>query len=387
MLRSEQTSYDDLSYAVESKERETSGSLSPFTYLCAVLIISLLGLTVLYSSSYSAALDKGLPHYWYFIRQAAGGALGLAAGFMLHFAKPGTIRKIWYILLPLSIIALAASCIPGFGDSGFAVISGHKIVSAPSLGLFAMVMLISDIFPEGGRGERVRLLFSSASSGVILIFSLASGGFGWFFLSSLSLIVILRVKKVGRLPLLIALLFIIVTAVLAAVLFPSLISPVLSSFLPVDDPALYDQNLFASRDAIAAGGIAGAGLGKGLYKLGSLSSPESMFIFASMSEELGLIGSLALLLLLFFVAVIGVRTTARANRRNDSASAAVATGLTLFLVLRSLFNILYVSAFLPLPGILLPFFSYDPSGEFLSVLAAALLYRFIYMMGRENEKK
>ena len=112
-----------------------------------------------------------------------------------------------------------------------------------------------------------------------------------------------------------------------------------------------------------------------------------MFIFASMSEELGLTGSLALLLLLFFVAVIGVRTTARANRRNDSASAAVATGLTLFLVLRSLFNILYVSAFLPLPGILLPFFSYDPSGEFLSVLAAALLYRFIYMMGRENEKK
>ena len=80
MPKSEARSYDDFSYSVAEREKGSSGSLSPFTYLCTLLILSLLGLIILYSSSYKQAIDSSLPHYFFFFRNLIAGISGLAAG-------------------------------------------------------------------------------------------------------------------------------------------------------------------------------------------------------------------------------------------------------------------------------------------------------------------
>ncbi len=381
MPRSPEISYDDFPYAPESKEKETSGSLSPFTYLCGVLILALLGLIVLYSSSYSLALDEGYAHYHYFLRQGAGALIGLGLGFLTRFIPRSAMRLGGMLLVPIAAAALILSSIPGFGEDGYALVNGIAVVSAPLLGFLAITAVMSSIFPSEGEG-RGRLALSVLLAALLLVLSFISGGISWYVLSSILFLLLLRIRKTGWIPLLLALLFMAVTLIALVAAFPSYLVPVASSVMPVSDPSLYDPSLLAARNAIVSGGIAGDGLGNGLGKLGALTEPHRAFILASMMEELGAAGAAVLLLLLLLISIIGVRTASRANARKDGAAAAASIGLTLFIVLRSLVSICYVSSVLPLPGILLPFFSYDPSGEFLSVFSAVLLYRLIYAMGR-----
>ncbi len=387
MPKSELRSYDDYPYSAAGKEKETSGSLSPFTYLCTVLIIALLGLIVLYSSSYESAVSAGLPHYAYFLNNLIAGFGGLALGFVSRFIPLRILRRGALLFLPLSIAALVMTLFPGLGDSGWLVIGGTRIISAPSLAMFTLPFVFSGM-AEPGRSTGGRIALASLSVLLIFIMTLFSGGLSWCLLLSLELAVVMRVRGVRMAAVLMA--FILAAALAAAIsfIFPEeLLSPVTRSMLPMDDPGLYDQALSAAHGAIAAGGITGTGLGNGVYKAGMLPDAEGIMIFASMSEEIGLTGALVLGFLLFLVSILGIRTVSRSVSRGDRASGALVAGFTLFIVLRSAVNIGYVAGVLPLPGVMLPFFSYGPGDELLSVFAASLLYRLIFIMGRENEKR
>ena len=82
MPRISGNSYDDMSYRVSGSGGDGSGSLSPFTFLCVVLIIAFFGLIILYSASFQKAIDNSLPHYYYFIRQLVSAGCALAAGLL-----------------------------------------------------------------------------------------------------------------------------------------------------------------------------------------------------------------------------------------------------------------------------------------------------------------
>ena len=120
---------------------------------------------------------------------------------------------------------------------------------------------------------------------------------------------------------------------------------------------------------------------------GSGIFPLKFIATRSTGEELGYIGALALLFLLLLISIIGARTVRRAKLKGDTASAVLVAGFTIYIVLQSVVNMLYASLVLPLPGMLLPFFSYSPSDEVLTIMIASILYRLIFIMGRENEKR
>ena len=160
-------------------------------------------------------------------------------------------------------------------------------------------------------------------------------------------------------------------------------------FVKMQGPCGADARFFRLYEApffqpLARGG-AGLGLGSGL--LGGIQDPAGAFIFASYAEELGLIGILALLFLIFLVAILGARTVSRAKERGDIVSAVIVSGIVLSVILRFIISMAYCAGFLPLPGVLLPFFSYAPSEEFIAVMLSVILYRLIHLMGREHEKK
>lgn len=376
MPRSEARSYDDFAYNAAEKEKGNSGSLSPFTYLCTVLIIALLGLIVLYSSSYDKAIRLGLPHYHYFFQNLIGGLAGLFCGFIFRFIPLKALRKGYVVLFPVSLVLSVLAIIP---ETRFL----SDYIFAPSLSMLAVPFIVSGMIGNADREKWTRIAAAAILSFLLIASSLLIGGIAWYLLLSLSLIAALRAKGMKAVPvvLLAATLFVVIIAVY--ILFPSLLSGIFAA----GNSFFYERELAAARSAIAEGGVAGMGLGNGLYKLGVISSPEGILIFSSFAEELGYLGVLVLIFLLLFVSIIGGRTVSRAHMKGDSSSAAIVSGITLFIVLRAAVNMGYVSGLVPLPGVPLPFFSYGPADEFLSVCSAAVLYRLIYIMGRENEKK
>ena len=363
MPSSGSNSYDDLLLIEEQrKEKESSGSLSPFTYLCIALIIALFGLIVLYSSSYGKALSEGHPHYFYFIRNAIAAASGLVAGSLFSTINLKKVKKAYIVFMPLSLISLILQLIPGFASGYSLSIGGHELLS---------------------------YLLPSVIIALYLLLILFTGGIGWYVLSVIITILSLRVKGVRISALILLFLFAFVILAGAVFIDYSLLSPVAFSLFPVSDPELYNQALIASRSAIAEGGIAGSGLGRGIYKLGTLSSPESTFIFASLSEEMGLVGTLWTIFLFVLIGILGYRSCLRSVRKKDRSAGVIAIGLSFSMVLCAFASMAYAAGVLPFPGILMPFFSYGIFGEFLSVFSAVILYRFIYVSGREGryEKK
>jgi cell division protein FtsW len=122
--------------------------------------------------------------------------------------------------------------------------------------------------------------------------------------------------------------------------------------------------------AMGAGGLFGAGLGNGRQKLFFLPYPHTDFIFASIGEELGFIGLLAVLVLFIIIIWRGVRI---AMYQPDSFGFLLAMGIVSSVFAAALINIGVVTSLLPTTGIPLPFISYGGSALIVSVISIAIL--------------
>jgi cell division protein FtsW len=127
-----------------------------------------------------------------------------------------------------------------------------------------------------------------------------------------------------------------------------------------------NYQLQQSKIAVGAGGVAGLGLMNGRQKLLYLPEAHTDFIYAVASEELGLIGSVGLLVGFFVILWRGWRTT---FRMNDDFGRYLALGVTVVIVVQGLINISVVLGMMPTKGIPLPMISAGGS-SLLSTLAS-----------------
>jgi len=118
--------------------------------------------------------------------------------------------------------------------------------------------------------------------------------------------------------------------------------------------------------SVASGGIAGLGYMEGKQKLFYLPEAHTDFIFAVVGEELGLIGTCALLGLCTIFFWRGLRTSMRAP---DPFGFYLALGITTMVCVQAFINMSMVLGLLPTKGIPLPFLSYGGS-SFVVMLAA-----------------
>jgi cell division protein FtsW len=122
--------------------------------------------------------------------------------------------------------------------------------------------------------------------------------------------------------------------------------------------------------AIGSGGTWGRGLGLGIQKYHFLSEAHTDFIFATVCEEIGFIGALAVVLLFLAFALIGFRVSYRAP---DYFGGLVAAGLTLTIVCAAFINFAVVAGMAPTKGLALPFFTYGGSALVSSLMAVGIL--------------
>ena len=122
--------------------------------------------------------------------------------------------------------------------------------------------------------------------------------------------------------------------------------------------------------AIGSGGIVGEGFAKGQQKLFYLPYPYSDFIFAVVGEELGLVGTLMVLLAFGMLLWRGTRAALSAP---DRFGMLLGIGIITGLITQALFNMSVVISILPAKGIPLPFISYGGTSVVLTLFAVGIL--------------
>lgn len=139
------------------------------------------------------------------------------------------------------------------------------------------------------------------------------------------------------------------------------------------DPKLIGDESFQiaqSLFAMATGGIAGTGLGQG--RPGFIPDAHTDFVFSSIGEELGLLGTMAVLMLFVLLIVRGFRAAVTSP---DGFGQLLAAGLSTILALQTFVIIGGVTRLIPLTGITLPFVSYGGSSLVANFAILALLIR------------
>ncbi|HEV3364250.1 MAG TPA: FtsW/RodA/SpoVE family cell cycle protein [Acidimicrobiia bacterium] len=136
------------------------------------------------------------------------------------------------------------------------------------------------------------------------------------------------------------------------------------------------QGLFA----FGSGGIAGTGLGLG--SPGSIPNASTDFVFAAIGEELGLIGTTAVLLIYLLVVGVGFRIALKAEQPFLKLLAA---GLTTMLGIQTFIILGGVTRLIPLTGITMPFVSYGGSSLLANFVILALLLRISDEVARRAE--
>lgn len=122
--------------------------------------------------------------------------------------------------------------------------------------------------------------------------------------------------------------------------------------------------------AVGSGGLAGVGLGEGRQKAFYLPAPHTDFVFSVVGEELGLLGTSALLGAFLIVFWRGLRAALRAP---DRFGFYLATGITSLVTLQALIHMGVCLGLLPTKGLPLPLVSYGGSSLLATMIALGVL--------------
>jgi rod shape determining protein RodA len=141
------------------------------------------------------------------------------------------------------------------------------------------------------------------------------------------------------------------------------------------DPSKVDPNegynIIQSLNAISSGGLFGTGLTRGLLSQGNYIPVQySDFIFAVISEEMGFVGGVVLIVLL---ALFLWLTLSIAERARDAFGKFLVVGIFGMLLTHVLVNIGVAMSILPVTGIPLPFVSYGGSFTVMIMMSVGLL--------------
>lgn len=151
-------------------------------------------------------------------------------------------------------------------------------------------------------------------------------------------------------------------------------------WLDVFDPKLIQDEgyqLAQSLFALATGGLFGTGLAQGRPDL--IPDVHTDFIFAAIGEELGLLGTAAVLLCFMLLVARGLRAAMLAE---DDFGQLLAAGLTTILGIQTVIILAGVTQLLPLTGITLPFMSFGGSSLLSNFVLVALLARISDQIAR-----
>ena len=363
MTRAEAAARKERRLQREAEGRELARGPIDMPFFLLVLLLTGIGLVMLFSASFPRAYYKGLNPAYYLIRQGVFAAMGIAAMLIIGRINYQRFRGASKLLLGLAIILLALVLVPGIGQTRNNATRwigiGEILTFQPSeIAKFAVVLYFSDTISK--KKDKMRTFRYGILPYAVLLVVIA----GLMMLEPHLSGTVLILGTGAILMLVGGISWVWVFAALgAAGVAGYLIIGVLgygSSRIamwhdPWIDPLNDGYQMVQSLLSIGSGGLLGVGLGKSRQKFLYLPEEHNDFIFSIVCEELGLIGACVIMLL--FAALI-LRGYWIALHARDRFGALLVVGVTSLIAMQTFLNIGVVTGLLPATGISLPFFSY-----------------------------
>jgi cell division protein FtsW len=345
--------------------------------LSVVLALLGLGLAMVYSASGIKALDAQDDPRYFLIQQSAWVAIGLAVMFVVARIDYHRYRRLALPGLVIAVLLLAAVLAPGIGTrvggaSRWLRISSFAGLQPAELAKLALVVYLAFWLAAKhalvGRWS-VTVPFVAVLS-LVAAFVIAEPDLG-------TAIVVVAIglamyfaagARLAEFAALGGLATVCVAAV--AVVQPYRLARLVTFLDPWSEPQGAGFQTIQSIYGLALGGPFGEGLGAGKEKFGFLPAPYTDSIFAVLGDELGLVGTLAVVVLFLFIAFKGFRVALAAP---DQTGSLLATGVTVWLVFQAWVNMAVVAALVPMTGITLPFISYGGSSICVGLVAVGIL--------------
>ena len=343
---------------VETSERE---NLVDLPFLLLTLLLTGLGLVMIYSSSFARALYETGDSAYFFKRQLIFSLIGAAELLAVSRVRPELLKKLAFPVLGISIVFLILVFVPGIGQSengatrwirlGISfqpseiaklgvILSYAAMIAAfqekmetfrygiaPFAAILAVIVVLLRLEPHNSA-----IVIIACTAGAMLF--LGGVRYRWFVLGG-------GVMLLG------------LAVILGAGGYEA--SRITAWRDPFSDPSDSGYQIIQSLYAIGSGGLLGLGFGQGRQKYLYLPEEHNDYIFAIVCEELGLAGALAILLLYALLILRGYWIAMHVRDRFLSLTVA---GITTLTALQVFFNIGVVTNLLPCTGISLPFFSY-----------------------------
>lgn len=153
---------------------------------------------------------------------------------------------------------------------------------------------------------------------------------------------------------------------------------------PYADPQGTGFQVIHGQQALGSGGWWGVGLGGSREKWGTLPAAHTDFIYAVLGEELGIIGTMLVLIIFAAIAIVGLRI---ARGTNEAFIQIAALGIVVWIVMQTLVNIGAVLGILPITGVTLPLVSYGGSSLIPTLVAMGILMAFAKHEAYMQEQK
>ena len=139
---------------------------------------------------------------------------------------------------------------------------------------------------------------------------------------------------------------------------------------PFDDVYGQGWQVVQSLYALGMGGIKGVGLGKSVQNKLYLPEPQNDFIFATIGEELGFIGSTIVILLFIFLIYQGIKIALNAP---DRFSFYLSAGIVSMISIQTIMNIAVATSSMPVTGVSLPFISFGGNSLLMFMISIGIL--------------
>jgi cell division protein FtsW len=345
--------------------------------LAAVLLLTALGLVMVYSASAVVADARQHDAFYFLKRQLVAAGIGMAL--LLFFVRLG-YRRLEPLAVPLLFavgVALVLVLVPGIGKvAGGArrwIDLGLVRFQPAEAAKVALVLYLARSLAR--KKERVRMFSIGFLPHVVV--------------TGFLVVLVLFEKDLGTAVILLVVLFVMLFA--GGVKLGYLVGAVLVA-LPIGwklvagtpyrmqritaflDPWQHRDGIgfqiVESLLGIGNGGWLGQGLGEGKGKLFYLPAAHTDFIAAVIAEETGVVGMTLLVLLFALLVWRGFQATWSAP---DAFGCYVALGLTTLIGAQALVNLAVVLGLLPTKGLTLPFVSYGGSSLMTMLAAAGIL--------------
>ncbi|MET7932203.1 putative lipid II flippase FtsW [Streptomyces sp. NPDC005322] len=354
-----------------------------YLILGGALLILVLGLVMVYSASQIKALQSGLAPSYFFRKQLFAAALG-GALMLLAVRMPIKLHRAFaYPLLAVSVFLMCLVQVPGLGiavngNRNWISFGGPFLLQPSEFGKLALVLWGADLL---ARKQDKRLLAQwkhllvplVPATAMLLGLIMLGGDMGTAIILTAILFGLLWLAGAPTRLFVGVLAFAGAIGVLLIKTSANRMSRL--ACIGATEPGAHDQCWQAVHGiyALANGGWFGSGLGASMEKWGELPEPHTDFIFAITGEELGLAGTLSVLVLFAALGYAGIRV---AGRTEDPFVRYAAGGVTTWITAQAMINIGAVLGLLPIAGVPLPLFSYGGSALLPTMFAVGLLIAF-----------